>query len=159
MALKTPKGFGPPAPKSSGPKPLSEEQKDTRLSKTKRRQQEPSDDFEDEGEEDEDDEIPQIVMDRMIKRIGVSLTVPLILGVSSFAMFWYLRVVLKFDIPEWLPLLVSGTFFGSSALGISYGILSTSWDPNRDGSFLGWKEAKANWPIFFDNLQGKQGRR
>jgi hypothetical protein len=37
--------------------------------------------------------------------------------------------------------------FGGGLLGISYGILSTSWDPTREGSFWGLTEFKANLPI------------
>ncbi|MCO5606895.1 hypothetical protein L7F22_061086 [Adiantum nelumboides] len=151
LALQSPKGFGPPSPKST----KAEQQKE--LSKTKKGQQRLSDDSEQAG--GDDDEVPEIVMDRMIKRIGVSIAVPVTLSVLMFPLFWYLKVKLRLDVPDWLPLLVSGVFFGSAALGITYGIVSTSWDPLRDGSFLGWKEAKANWPMFFNNLQGKQNRR
>ncbi|KAI5085106.1 hypothetical protein GOP47_0001275, partial [Adiantum capillus-veneris] len=154
LALQSPKGFGPPPPKIIKPLPAEEKE----ISKTKKGQRRLSDDSE-AGGEDDDDEVPQIVMDRMIKRIGVSIAVPVVLAVLMFPLFWFLKVQLRVDVPEWLPLLVSGTFFGSAALGITYGIVSTSWDPLRDGSFLGWKEANANWPIFFNSLQGKQGRR
>jgi hypothetical protein len=47
--------------------------------------------------------------------------------------------------------------FGSAGAGITYGVLSASWDPLREGSLLGWKEAQLNWPAFWQTLQGKKG--
>ncbi len=38
-------------------------------------------------------------------------------------------------------------------LGISYGILSTSWDPRREGSLSGVTEFKANLPIVLDRFR------
>lgn len=32
--------------------------------------------------------------------------------------------------------------------GITYGALSASWDPTREGSLLGWTEFRANLPLF-----------
>lgn len=45
--------------------------------------------------------------------------------------------------------------WGGGLLGITYGIVSTSWDPTRDGSLLGWEEFKANLPVLL-NRNGKQ---
>ena len=103
--------------------------------------------------------VPEVVTNRMLKRIGYGVGIPLGLGLLFFPVFWYLKVGLKVDVPEWLPLLVSGLFFGSSGFGITYGIVSTSWDPKREGSLLGWTEAQANWPLFFNNLQGQKTKK
>lgn len=35
------------------------------------------------------------------------------------------------ELPVWAVYIVSGLFFGMGLAGISYGIFSTSWDPNR----------------------------
>lgn len=141
-SLQSPKGFGPvknqqPVVKKSPAEiePLRQQQKST--------------------EEDDDDVIPEAVTNRMMKRIGLTVGVPLIVGVLGFPLYYYLKVVQKVDVPEWLPLLTSMATFGFAGFGISYGILSTSWDPLREGSLLGWQEAKANWPVFWDNVSGK----
>ncbi|MCF3606526.1 PAM68 family protein [Planktothrix agardhii 1033] len=34
--------------------------------------------------------------------------------------------------------------FGLSVLGLSYGVLSASWDEEAPGSILGWQEFKLN---------------
>jgi hypothetical protein len=51
--------------------------------------------------------------------------------------------------------------FACAAAGISYGILSVSWNPSQEGSALGWKEAQANWPVFWELLRngGKSSKR
>ncbi|PNH07750.1 Protein PAM68, chloroplastic [Tetrabaena socialis] len=41
--------------------------------------------------------------------------------------------------------------FGGGLLGITYGALSSSWDPNREGSALGWNEMQANLSILLSS--------
>ncbi|XP_010535844.1 PREDICTED: protein PAM68, chloroplastic [Tarenaya hassleriana] len=140
-ALNRPRGFGPPTRKTKRgkqPKPGDE-----------------SDDDEDE-EEEEDREggvIPEIVTNRMISRMGFTVGIPLFIGLLFFPFFYYLKVGLKIDVPTWVPFIVSFIFFGAALLGVSYGIVSSSWDPLREGSFLGWKEAQKNWPVFWQSLR------
>jgi len=40
---------------------------------------------------------------------------------------------------------VSMGFFGLGVLGLSYGVLSASWDEEIPGSKLGWREFTTNW--------------
>ncbi|XP_062216715.1 protein PAM68, chloroplastic-like [Phragmites australis] len=111
---------------------------------------------EEEGEEDERDAaIPEVVTNRMMRRVGVSVGAPLALGVGFFPVFYYLKAVAKVDVPTWIPFGVSFVFFGAALLGVSYGIVSASWDPAREGSLLGWNEARRNWPVFWDSLRGR----
>jgi hypothetical protein len=60
--------------------------------------------------------------------------------VVLFPLFWYLRVVQKVEYPIWVVYVTQAFMFGGGLAGISYGILSTSWDPRREGSALGWTE-------------------
>jgi hypothetical protein len=116
---------------------------------------------EEEEEEDEDDEeerdatIPEVVTNRMMRRVGASVGLPLALGVGLFPVFYYLKAVAKVDVPTWIPFGVSFVFFGAALAGVSYGIVSASWDPAREGSLLGWNEARRNWPVFWDSLRGR----
>ncbi|KAL0331005.1 UNVERIFIED_CONTAM: protein PAM68, chloroplastic [Sesamum angustifolium] len=64
------------------------------------------------------------------------------------------EVGLKIDVPTWVPFIVSFIFFGTALLGVSYGIVSASWDPMREGSLLGWNEAQKNWPVFWQSIWG-----
>uniref|UniRef100_M8BPI0 Uncharacterized protein n=1 Tax=Aegilops tauschii TaxID=37682 RepID=M8BPI0_AEGTA len=65
---------------------------------------------------------------------------PVAKGIGSHGQWkkwaWTLRL-------ELLTILLS---FGTSALGIAYGTLSASWDPEKEGSLLGVDEARTNWP-------------
>ncbi|XP_059444376.1 protein PAM68, chloroplastic [Corylus avellana] len=130
--------------------------------KTKKPKKDNDDDEEEEEEEAEEevDEgvIPEVVTNRMISRMGFSVGTPLFIGVLFFPFFYYLKVGLKIDVPTWVPFIVSFFFFGSALLGVSYGIVSASWDPMREGSLLGWNEARKNWPVFWQSLRGRSGK-
>ncbi|MCL7030688.1 hypothetical protein MKW94_016400 [Papaver nudicaule] len=151
-AFRSPKGFGSALKKNNN-------KKKKKTNETKRLNEE-NDDYDDEEEEEEDEEdvIPEVITNRMMNRVGISVGVPLFIGLLFFPFFYYLKVVLKIDIPTWIPFIVSFFFFGSALLGISYGIVSSSWDPMREGSLLGWNEAVRNWPVFWQSLRGR-GRR
>ncbi|KAH0459310.1 hypothetical protein IEQ34_012124 [Dendrobium chrysotoxum] len=145
-ARKTPRGFGSTV--------FSQKSKNR---KQKKRLDLIDDDEEDDEDEDERDEaagtIPEVVTNRMMQRMGLSVGIPLGIGLLFFPFFYYLKVAVKLDVPNWIPLLVSFFFFGASLLGVSYGIVSASWDPLREGSVLGWNEARRNWPVFWQSLR------
>ncbi|XP_021285381.1 protein PAM68, chloroplastic isoform X2 [Herrania umbratica] len=143
--LNSPRGFGPPPKKN----------KKTKKSKSGDVKEEEEDD--DEAEEEFEPEagvIPEIVTNRMIGRMGYSVGIPLFIGLLFFPFFYYVKVVLKIDVPTWVPFIVSFFFFGTALLGVSYGIVSSSWDPLREGSLLGWNEAQKNWPVFWQSIWG-----
>jgi hypothetical protein len=50
-----------------------------------------------------------------------------------------------FDLPNTAVLLVSMGCFGLGVLGLSYGVLSASWDEEVSGSTLGWEEFNTNF--------------
>ncbi|GJN30380.1 hypothetical protein PR202_gb18681 [Eleusine coracana subsp. coracana] len=133
----------------------------SRRQRTRKQQQQQKPDDEDSEDEEEDDEeerdatIPEVVTNRMMRRVGASVGAPLVLGVGFFPLFYYLKAVRKVDVPTWIPFGVSFIFFGAALLGVSYGIVSASWDPAREGSLLGWNEARRNWPVFWESLRGR----
>ncbi|KAI7988508.1 hypothetical protein LOK49_LG13G02060 [Camellia lanceoleosa] len=144
--LNSPRGFGP-SPKK------------TKKTKKQKKGYDSDDAEEEKEEEDEEPEeeagvIPEVVTNRMMNRMGFSVGIPLFIGLLFFPFFYYLKVGLKIDVPTWVPFIVSFVFFGTALLGVSYGIVSSSWDPMREGSLLGWKEAKKNWPVFWQSLRG-----
>ncbi|XP_027181042.1 protein PAM68, chloroplastic [Coffea eugenioides] len=142
--LNTPRGFGP-SPKKA---------KKTKIPKKDYDEEEDDDDDDEEEEDREEGIIPEIVTNRMMSRMGFSVGVPLFIGLLFFPFFYYLKVGLKIDVPTWIPFIVSFIFFGTALLGVSYGIVSSSWDPLREGSFLGWNEAQKNWPVFWQSIWG-----
>lgn len=146
--LNSPKGFGKP-PKRS---------KNTKKSKPGNDEDDNDDGGNQEQEEPDAGVIPEVVTNRMMTRVGISVGAPLFVGLLFFPFFYYLKVGLKIDVPTWVPFIVSFFFFGSALLGVSYGIVSSSWDPMREGSFWGWNEAQKNWPVFWQSLRGRPGK-
>ncbi|PSS01308.1 hypothetical protein CEY00_Acc22666 [Actinidia chinensis var. chinensis] len=146
--LNSPKnGFGP---------------RKTKKTKKEKRKDYKTDDEKEEDEDEDDEEegvIPEVVTNRMMSRMGFSVGIPLLIGLLFFPFFYYLKVGLKIDVPTWVPFIVSFVFFGTALLGVSYGIVSSSWDPMREGSLLGWTEAKKNWPVFWQSIRGGSGKK
>jgi hypothetical protein len=89
--------------------------------------------------------IPQAVSSRMITRMVVFAGVPTALGLLSFVIFYWVVSNQIFKVPTVAVLLVSMGLFGLGVLGLSYGLLSASWDEDRLGSWLGWQDFKTNF--------------
>lgn len=136
----TPRGFGYVASKK-------------RTKKSSKKKLPFRDEDEDENEDDyEQGVVPEMVTNRMIRRMGFTVGIPLTVGLLFFPFFYYLKVGAKVDVPNWVPFIVSFIFFGTALLGVTYGIVSSSWDPLREGSLLGWNEAQRNWPVFLQSF-------
>lgn len=97
----------------------------------------------------DDEELPQPVFDRILRRIMFTVGVPMASGVALLNVYDALKRGQGVEVPSWLPLLTLLVAFGTSALGIAYGTLSASWDPEKEGSLLGVDEARANWPVLW----------
>lgn len=71
--------------------------------------------------------------------------------------YWLgLQVSQKIDLPQGTAFVVSGLFFGAGLLGITYGILSASWNENVEGSGLGIEEFKSNTAPLIDKIKPKR---
>lgn len=91
----------------------------------------------------------------MLKRMIMFSIGPVFLGFTLFPLFYYLKKVQDIDIPVWAVYIVQTTIFAGGLLGISYGVLSSSWDQRREGSGLGWDEFKANLPLVLEKYRKK----
>jgi hypothetical protein len=90
-------------------------------------------------------EIPDVVSHRMAQRMALFCGVPSLLGLSTFFVS-YLSVTQNWvDLPNVVVVLVSIGFFGLGVLGLSYGVISASWDEEVPGSKLGWSEFTTNF--------------
>jgi hypothetical protein len=98
------------------------------------------------GGGNDDDEIPQVVFDRILKRILFTVGIPMASGVALLNIYDALKRGGGVEVPSWVQLLTILLSFGTSAGGIAYGTLSTSWDPEKEGSLLGIAELQTNWP-------------
>jgi Photosynthesis affected mutant 68 len=89
--------------------------------------------------------IPDSVSRRMARRMAVFCGIPTSLGVSTFFVSYFLVVKEIATLPNSAVVLVSMGFFGLGVVGLTYGVLSASWDEELPGSIVGWSE-------FFTNL-------
>lgn len=89
--------------------------------------------------------IPDAVSKRMIRRMALFSGIPSLLGMSTFIVSYLLISNEWFKLPNVVVLLISAGFFGLGVLGLSYGVLSTSWDEDRAGTRLGWGEFTTNF--------------
>ncbi|DBA69273.1 TPA: hypothetical protein ACH3X2_013008 [Trebouxia sp. C0005] len=109
------------------------------------------------GQQDSE-EVPEIVNDRILKRIIACSGIPVFIGFSLFPFFYFLKVTKHVDLPMSVVYIVQLLTFGGGFFGITYGILSASWDPMREGSLLGFTEFKANLPLILDRVKSRGGK-
>jgi VIT1/CCC1 family predicted Fe2+/Mn2+ transporter len=101
--------------------------------------------------------IPEVVSQRMGRRMAVFSGVPSFLGMATFVVSYYLVSQQHYSLPNSAVLLVSLGFFGLGVVGLSYGILSASWDPEQTGSLLGTEQFGLNFSRATDAF--KEARR
>lgn len=102
--------------------------------------------------------LPQVVADRMIRRVAGFAGVPL--GALFLFFGAYFVAKYKYDISV-IPVVVAYTTLGcigASGVGISWGIMSSSWDEEEEGTKFGWKEAKVNVVRARDGLMKAMGK-
>ena len=96
------------------------------------------------GKNKEEGGIPPAVSRRMIRRMAILSGVPTVLGVVVFFLSYYLLVQHIVELPTVVVFLSTIGCFGLGVVGISYGVLSASWDEDVPGSALGWSEFTLN---------------
>lgn len=77
---------------------------------------------------------------RMLPFVGI----PLFGSFASFIGFWYMAVYRDMEFQPALVATTSFVFLAIGLLGITYSVLSASWDDDREGSGLGIDEFKTN---------------
>ena len=87
--------------------------------------------------------IPKYVADRMAKRIFFTAGIPTLLGMSVFIISYIIVTRNIAEIPPSSTIAISALFFLLGLGGLSYGILSASWD-RAPGSFLGLENIPLN---------------
>ncbi|BAZ12087.1 hypothetical protein NIES4071_39150 [Calothrix sp. NIES-4071] len=89
--------------------------------------------------------IPKVVSDRMVKRVAAFCGIPTFLGIASLVVSYLLAAYAHIKLPPIAVLLVNMGLFGLGVLGITYGVLSASWDTEQPGSLFGFSEFGTNW--------------
>ena len=87
--------------------------------------------------------IPKYVADRMARRIFFTTGIPTILGMSVFVVSYIIVTRNIAEIPPSSTIAISAVFFLLGLAGLSYGILSASWDKEA-GSFFGIENIPLN---------------
>jgi hypothetical protein len=89
--------------------------------------------------------IPEVVGQRMLRRMLAFSGVPTFLGVGIFFISYFLIVRRIVDLPNYAVLFSTLGCFGLGVAGLSYGALSASWDEDRPGSWFGLDEFRVNF--------------
>ena len=87
--------------------------------------------------------IPKYVADRMARRIFFTAGIPTILGMSVFVISYIIVTRNIAEIPPSSTIAISALFFLLGLAGLSFGILSASWD-KEPGSFFGIENIPMN---------------
>ena len=87
--------------------------------------------------------IPKYVADRMAKRIFFTAGIPTIMGMSVFVVSYIIVTRNIAEIPPSSTIAISALFFLLGLGGLSFGILSASWD-KEPGSFFGIENIPLN---------------
>jgi hypothetical protein len=90
--------------------------------------------------------IPDVVSQRMVRRMAVFSGVPSFLGMFTFvAAYFLISQNIYPDLPNVAVVATSLLFLGLGVVGLSYGLLSTSWDETAEGSLLGVEQFPDNF--------------
>ncbi|WP_392533966.1 PAM68 family protein [Nostoc sp. C117] len=89
--------------------------------------------------------IPKVVSQRMVRRVAGFCGIPTALGILTLIVSYLLAIYSDIKLPPIAVLLVNMGLFGLGVLGITYGVLSASWDEEKGGSLLGVGEFSTNW--------------
>ena len=87
--------------------------------------------------------IPPAVANRMARRVALATGIPTVLGLASFIVSYVVVSRGLLDIPPVATLITSGAFFLLGLVGLSYGVLSASWE-EAPGSLLGFEQIGVN---------------
>lgn len=88
--------------------------------------------------------MPKVVSDRMARRMAFFCGIPSVCAMLTFIISYFL-INQGVNLPNYAVMLVSLGFFGLGVLGLSYGVISASWDESATGSLLGWGEFRLNF--------------
>jgi Photosynthesis affected mutant 68 len=102
--------------------------------------------------------IPEVVSQRMAKRMLTFCGVPTLLGLSTFPISYFGFFQHGIELPNVAVLLASLGGLGLGVLGLSYGVLSASWDESIPGTKLGWQEFQLNFGRVVENFKSGRDR-
>ncbi|MBD2423281.1 PAM68 family protein [Cyanobium sp. FACHB-13342] len=87
--------------------------------------------------------IPDAVANRMARRIAIGTGIPTLMGMGVFVGSYLLVSRQIVEVPTGVTLAASGACFFLGVLGLSFGVLSASWE-DKPGSLLGTEQIGVN---------------
>jgi len=87
--------------------------------------------------------IPDAVANRMARRIAIGTGIPTVMGMGVFVGSYLLVSRQIVDVPTGVTLAASGACFFLGVLGLSFGVLSASWE-DKPGTLLGTEQVGVN---------------
>lgn len=101
--------------------------------------------------------IPDAVANRMARRIAIATGIPTLMGMGVFIGSYLIVSRGIADIPPGATLVASGACFLLGLVGLSYGVLSSSWE-DAPGSLLGQEQISVNISRVRDSIRAmRQG--
>ncbi len=87
--------------------------------------------------------IPKHIANRMLRRVAIASGLPTFLGMSIFVVSFLVVSRGIADISPGLTLVSTAVCFIAGLVGLSYGVLSASWE-DKPGSLLGFENIRTN---------------
>lgn len=88
--------------------------------------------------------IPEKVASRMGKRMLPFVGIPLFGSMATFVGFWYMATYKNMEFQPAIVATSTFVFLGIGLVGITYSVMSASWDDDIEGSGLGVEEFQKN---------------
>jgi hypothetical protein len=102
--------------------------------------------------------IPPAVSQRMARRMAYFAGVPSVFGMLTFVLSYLAIQKYQMEIPTVAVLLVSLLFFGLGVVGLSYGMLSASWD-EAPGSLFGFEHVGINFGRMTEAFRSEKAKK
>ncbi|CAM9993630.1 unnamed protein product [Ectocarpus sp. 12 AP-2014] len=102
--------------------------------------------------------IPEIVSNRMLSRMVPFFLLPALGGIGVFVAVYVLSHKYDYTIPAYIVAYATQAPFFVALAGITYAIMSASWDEDREGTFFGFDEAKRNFGNIVEGLRRSSDR-
>jgi hypothetical protein len=97
--------------------------------------------------------IPDVVAKRMLFRMLPLAAVPIFGGLALFVFFYLGATKGDFEVPPTIVAYATTAPWLLGLAGLTYGLISTSWDEDVEGSFLGVDEFQTNVARIFDGIK------
>ena len=110
------------------------------------------------GEGTRKEAIPRYVADRMARRVAVFIGLPSLAGMGVFVGSYFVVTRGIVEIPPGVTLAASGFCFLLGLLGLSYGVLTSSWE-TQPGSLIGLEHFKPNLQRMRESIRAQSQSR